>query len=93
LRALAATSPELAGGGVAASLSIVGAGVAGVGSVAAGGCGAGVVLGAGCMLGAFSVVDGAAGGSWANAAPAITVSRATRLILAVIGLLLGASDN
>jgi hypothetical protein len=42
------------------------------------------------MLGAFSVVDGAAGGSCANAAPAITASTATRLILAFIGLLLGA---
>ena len=59
----------------------VGAGAAGVGSVAAGACGAGVVLGAIwslCMLGAFSVVDGAAGGSWANAEPAITASRANK---------------
>jgi hypothetical protein len=40
------------------------------------------------MLGACSVVEGAAGGSWAKAEPAITASTATRLILAVIGLLL-----
>jgi hypothetical protein len=76
-------------------LSIVVAGAAGIGSVAAGACGAGAVLGAiwsVCVLGAFSVVDGAVEGSWAKAEPAITASRATRLILAVIGLLLGGSN-
>jgi hypothetical protein len=95
LRALAATSLEPEGAGAAASLSGAGAGAgAGVGSGVAAGAsvaGAGVVLGAiwsFCMLGACSVVEGAAGGSWAKAEPAITASTATRLILAVIGLLL-----
>src|SRR4029078_2851710 len=98
LSSLITTSPD--GAGAAACLSGAGAGAgAGVGSGIAAGAsvaGAGVVLGAIwslCMLGAFSVVEGAAGGSWANAEPAITASTATRLILAVIGLLLGLQNN